>query len=86
MLYDATTAIELANQFFLHGVGRIDTHAIISSFAMHKYPKKRARAARYAFIDRAMRYYNTEIMICPSAFGRLKGQNYQWDDFLKGEK
>jgi hypothetical protein len=74
MQYDAFTAIELAHQFFLRGVERIDAHAMIESFGYHKYPKRRARAARAEFIRRAMAAYDKHIEIDAKSFGRQKGK------------
>ena len=73
-MYDAHTAIEYANQFFLRGVDRIDAEQMIESFAFHKYPKRRAKHARKLFIERAMLAYDRHIEIYPEGFGHRKGK------------
>ena len=74
MQYDAFTALELAQQYFLRGVERIDANAMLESFGFHKYHKKRARAARNEFIRRGMMAYDRHVKIDPKSFGRMKGK------------
>ena len=75
-MYDAFTAIEYAHQFYLRGVDRVDAEQMIHSFALHKYPKRRAKHARKLFIERAMFAYDKHIEISPEGFGCRKGKKY----------